>query len=102
MSQSVSNKTGTRTHDKTLCVGGMVVSIAAYQAVATGSIPSRCSFVLQVLKTESYHEFASGLVTNSLALCNCFYLADKPGERWQLLVRNVIHYVPAQPSPSGT
>ncbi len=49
---------------------------------------------LQVLKTESYHEFESGLVTNSLALCNCFYLADKQGERWQLLVRNVIHYVP--------
>jgi hypothetical protein len=94
MSQRVSNKTGTRTHEKTLCVGGIVVSIAAFHAVDPGSIPGRCSFVLQVLKTESYHEFESGLVTNSLGLCNCFYLADKPGERWQLLVRNVIHYVP--------
>jgi hypothetical protein len=94
MSQRVSNKTGTRTHGKTLCVGGIVMSIAAFQADEPGSIPGRCSFVLQVLKTESYYEFESSLVTNSLALCNCFHLADKQGERWQLLVRNVMHYVP--------
>jgi hypothetical protein len=93
MSQTVSNKTGSRTHEMTLCVGRIVVSIAAFQAVEPSSIHSRCSFVLQVLRTESYHEFESGLVTNSLALCNCFYPADKQGERWQLLVRNVIHYV---------
>jgi hypothetical protein len=34
-----------------------VVSIAAFKAVNPGSIPGQCSFVLQVLKTESYHEF---------------------------------------------
>jgi hypothetical protein len=36
-----------------------VVSIAAFKAVNPGSTPGRCSFVLQVLKTESYHEFES-------------------------------------------
>ncbi len=37
-----------------------MVSIAAFKkAVNPGSIPRRCSFVLQVLKTESYHEFKS-------------------------------------------
>jgi hypothetical protein len=61
-----------------------VVSIAAFHAVDPGSNPGRCSFVLQVLKTVSYHEFQFGLVTNSLAFCNCFYLADNQGERWQL------------------
>ncbi len=40
-------------------VGGIVVSIAAFQAVDPGLIPGRRSFVLQVLKTESYHEFES-------------------------------------------
>jgi hypothetical protein len=40
-------------------VGGIVVSIAAFKAVNPGSIPGRCSFVLQVLKTESYDEFES-------------------------------------------
>ncbi len=58
-------------------VSGMVVSVAVFQAVESGSIPSQCSFVLQVLKTKSDHELSPGLVTNSLALCNCFYLADR-------------------------
>ncbi len=44
-------------------IGGIVVSIAAFKAVNPGSIPSRCSFVLQVLKTESYHEFESHSVS---------------------------------------
>ena len=39
--------------------GGIVVSIAAFQAVEPGSIPSQRCFVLQVLKTESDHEFES-------------------------------------------
>jgi hypothetical protein len=34
-----------------------VVSIAAFKAVNLGPIPDRCSFVIQVLKTESYHVF---------------------------------------------
>ncbi len=41
-----------------LC-GGTLVSIAAFKAGTPGSIPGRCSFVLQVLKTESYHESRS-------------------------------------------
>ncbi len=44
-----------------LCLkcGGTAVSIAAFKAIVPGSIPGRCSFVLQVLKTESYDEFES-------------------------------------------
>jgi hypothetical protein len=34
-------------------------SIAAFKAVYPGSIPSRRSFVLHDLKTESYHESRS-------------------------------------------
>ncbi len=37
--------------------------IAAFKAVNPGLIPGRCSFVLQVLKTESYDEFESHSVT---------------------------------------
>jgi hypothetical protein len=44
-------------------VGRIVVSIAAFKAVNPGSIPSQHSFVLQVLKTESYHEFESHSVS---------------------------------------
>ncbi len=47
-------------------VVGIVVSIAAFQAVDPGSNPGRHSFVV-----------LTGLVTNSLALCNCFYLAER-------------------------
>jgi hypothetical protein len=43
-----------------------VVSIAAFKAVNQGSIPGRRSFVLQVLKTESYHEFESHSVSEVL------------------------------------
>ncbi len=43
-------------------VGGIVVSIAAFKAGNPGSIPGRRSFVLQVLKTESY-EFESHSVS---------------------------------------
>jgi hypothetical protein len=44
-----------------LCLkgSGTAVSIAAFKAGTPGSIPDLCSFVLQVLKTESYHEFRS-------------------------------------------
>ncbi len=40
-----------------------MVSIAAFKAVNPGSIPGQRSFVLQVLKTESYHEFESHSVS---------------------------------------
>jgi hypothetical protein len=40
-----------------------VVSISAFKAVNPGLNPGRCSFVLQVLKTESYHEFESHSVS---------------------------------------
>jgi hypothetical protein len=45
---------------------GTVVSIAAFKAGTPSSIPCRCSFVLQVLKTESYHEFESHSVSEVL------------------------------------
>jgi hypothetical protein len=59
MSQRVSNKTGTRTLDKTLCVGGIVVSIAAFKAVEPNSILGRCSFVLQTVFRIRIHMFLS-------------------------------------------
>ncbi len=40
-------------------VWSVVVSIASLKASTPGSIPSLCSVVLQVLKTESYHESRS-------------------------------------------
>ncbi len=38
-------------------------TVAAFKLVNPGSIPGRRSFVLQVLKTESYHEFESHSVS---------------------------------------
>ena len=40
-----------------------MVSIAAFKADNPGLIPGHSSFVLQVLKTESYHEFESQSVS---------------------------------------
>ncbi len=94
-------------------VGGIVVSIAAFKAVNPCSIPSRRSFVLQVLKTESYHEFESHSVSEvrwysgehsclgSLPGRCSFWVPVLLLTFWlfatasiQILVRNVIHYVP--------
>ncbi len=106
-------------------VGGLLVCIAA---VNPGSIPGRRSFVLQVLKTESYHEFESHSVSevrwyrgehsclqsrypgfDSRAMQFCVTGSEDRVLSWvrlglglwlfatasiQILVHNVIHYVP--------
>ncbi len=62
--------------------GDTVVSIAAIKTGTLGSISGRCSFVLQVLKTEL------SWVSVLLLIFLLFATASIP-----ILVRNVIHYV---------
>ncbi len=60
--------------------GGTVVSIAAFKAGTTAGFDSRPMQFCVTGSEEQSLIMSPGLVTNSLALCNCFYLADKPGE----------------------
>ncbi len=63
-----------------------MVSIAAFKAVNSGSIPGRCSFVLQVLKTESYYEFEYIKLLTSLGVQPEGWYGDHPLLHWLLQV----------------